>query len=82
MRFFDEDNKLFQRTLLTLSVVAALYFLSYFVVRESHTTRDEKDGCPIAGCERVDLPIAAYYVYNPLVHLDRYMEYQTEFEFH
>ena len=82
MRFFDEDNNYFQRTTKILLILVAVYFFSYFVIRETHTTRDEKDGCPSIGCERVDLPKSVYYVYNPLVHADRYMEPLTDFNFH
>ena len=81
MRFFDGDNQRFERALTVLSLVVALYILSYAVIRDSHAWREERDGCPSIGCPRVDLPMAVYYIYNPLIHLDRYVDHQTEFRF-
>lgn len=73
MRFFDEDNNRFQRTMIAVAIVMLLYYASYYVIREAHTVRFEREGCPISGCEIVSYPSAAfYYVYNPLIHLDRY----------
>lgn len=82
MRFFDEKKSWVQLVLLTSSIVAIVYCSSYVVIRATNTSSYEKDGCPIRGCERVDLPTAAYYFYNPLVHADRYIDWQTEFDFH
>ena len=82
MRFFDEDNKRFEWTMITLGFVLFAYYFSYYAIREIHTVRNERDGCPIAGCEEVKLPAGAfYYFYNPLIHIDRYSSPGVEFTF-
>jgi len=70
--------------LLILVGVFVLYYSSYYMIREGHTGLTPHDGmCPGGdGCERVDLPMSVYYIYNPLVHADRYMNPQTEFNFY
>jgi hypothetical protein len=82
MRFFGVEIRRSEWTVGILVLVFFLYYSSYYVVREGHTTWDERDGCPEEGCERVDLPMAVYYIYNPLVRADQSMEPQTEFNFH
>ena len=80
MGFFDEDNSKFQKTMIALTIVAFLYYASYYVIREKHTVRFVLDGCPVSGCEEVWYPSGAfYYIYNPLIHLDRYTSPEVQF---
>ncbi len=64
--------------MIALAILMFLYYASYYVLRESYTVRLEREGFPIR--EIVTYPSAAfYYVYNPLIHLDRYTSPNVEF---
>lgn len=58
----------------------ALYCASYWVIREAHTVRYERDGCPRSGCEEVYFPgDGLYLVYGPLYQLDKLTDGGTDF---
>lgn len=58
-----------------------LYCIAYSQFRSRITTYVERDGCPPDGCEVVHLDhnSAYYYIFNPLVHLDRFVSRGVEF---
>ncbi len=66
--------------MIVFAVVVSLYCASYYFIRETLTVRFQHKGCPVSGCEVVRYPGPAfYYVYNPLIHLDRYTSQDVEF---
>ena len=53
-------------------VIFVLYVTSYWMVRESHTVRFEREGCPISGCEEVYFPgDGLFIIYGPIYQLDK-----------
>lgn len=68
MRFFDEDNKKFQKTLATSAVLAIIYIGSFWLIR-SNTSHDDD-------CRRqwIDFPTGAVRtLYRPLIVWDKYL---------
>ena len=58
----------------------ALYVTTYWIVRESHTVRFEREGCPISGCEEVYFPgDGLFVIYGPMYQLDKLTEPNAEF---
>ena len=81
MGFFDEDNTQFERTMMALTVVLALYIGSYVVIRSTNTHYEERDGCPLNGCEVVSLPPGTFYTfYKPVILADDRLSH-AEFRF-
>ena len=81
MRFFDEDNEQFEKTLIVLTLLFAVYFASYVSIRWSNTYIEELDGCGHGGCVIVNLPQGRFYTfYKPLVFIDERL-FHAEFRF-
>ena len=71
MRFFDEDNNLFEKTMVVFLLIVSLYVGAYIYLRRASTSFQEVDGCPPQGCEVVNFPRGGTYLFfKPLVHLD------------
>lgn len=64
MRFFDEDNKRFERALAKVLIVAVIYIGSFCIIRYRSTS----DECNL---QSVDLPVVVRTFYRPLVNIDK-----------
>ena len=68
MRFFDGDNKKFEKTLAMSAVLAVVYIASFWLIR-SHTSY-------VDDCRRqwIDFPTGSMRtVYRPLIVWDKYL---------
>ncbi len=66
MRFFDEDNRQFEWTLVIIGLILVLYVGSFAVIRVNATS----DFC---GVQWVEFPSSVRTFYNPIIIWDKQM---------
>lgn len=68
MRFFDEDNKRFEKTLVGVMLIVVIYVGGFLLIRSRTSHYDD---CSL---EWVDFPTGAIRTsYRPLINLDKMM---------